>query len=110
MCSSDLSFFSKGLWATPNAVIEPLFGLDVDYIEGRENWYDKDFFKEQAYLGFGIKTDASFHPYKNGERIKNLYAIGAVLSGYSPIKSGCGAGVAIMTALFAADSIIANKE
>ena len=104
------SFFSKGLWATPNAVIEPLFGLDVDYIEGRENWYDKDFFKEQAYLGFGIKTDASFHPYKNGERIKNLYAIGAVLSGYSPIKSGCGAGVAIMTSLFAADSIIANKE
>lgn len=104
------SFFSKGLWATPNAVVEPLFGLDVDYIEGRENWYDKDFFKDQAYLGFGVKTDSSFHPYKNGEKINNLYAIGAVLSGYSPIKSGCGAGVAIMTALFAADSIIANKE
>lgn len=104
------SFFSKGLWATPHAVIEPLFGLDVNYAEGRENWYDKDFFQTQAYLGFGVKTDAFFHPYKEGVVLENLYAIGAVLSGYYPIKSGCGAGVAIMTALFAADTIIANKE
>lgn len=104
------SFFSKGLWATPYSITEPLFGLDTDFVEGRENWYDEDFFKTQAYLGFGVRTDNDFHPYINGKKICNLYAIGAVLGGYNPIKLGCGAGVAIMTALSAADNIIESNQ
>ncbi|MGP1393500.1 MAG: anaerobic glycerol-3-phosphate dehydrogenase subunit GlpB [Candidatus Cryptobacteroides sp.] len=103
------SFFSKGLWATPTAIIEPLFGVDTDYMESRANWYDEDFFKTQAYLGFGVSTDNNFHPYIKGEIIGNLYAIGAVLGGYNPVSLGCGAGVAIMTALNVADNIIGSK-
>lgn len=100
------SYFSKGLKATPEAIIEPLFGLDTDFADGRDKWYDEDFFKPQAYLGFGVRTDSLFHPALGGKTIENLYAIGAVLGGYNPVELGCGAGVAIMTAFNVADSII----
>ncbi len=102
------TFFSKGLAATPHEIIEPLMHLDTDYLEGRENWYDRDFFKSHAYLSFGVKTDNQFHPSQNGQTIPNLYAIGSILSGFNPIDSGCGAGVAIFTALSVADQINNN--
>ena len=102
------TFFSKGLMATPEEIIEPLMKLDVDYLEGRENWYDRDFFKSHAYLSFGVKTDQDFHPSLNGQNISNLYAIGSILSGFNPIDTGCGAGVAIFTALAVADKIRNN--
>lgn len=102
------SFFSKGLWATPSEIVEPLFGLDVYYKSGRENWYEKDFFKSQNYLGYGVETDSFFRPSKNGKTISNLYAIGSVLGGYNPIDLGCGSGVTIMSALAAADNILGN--
>lgn len=102
------SFFSKGLWATPDKVQETLMDLDVHYTEGRASWYSEDFFGNHSYLGFGVKTDSSLHPSKNGSAIGNLYAIGSVLGGYDPIKEGSGAGVAMATALAAADEITAN--
>lgn len=104
------SFFSKGLVATTDAIIEPLFGLDVDYVEGRGNWYDSKFFAHHAYLGFGVKTDNNFFTQKGGNKIENLRAVGAVLGGYNPIDLGCGAGVAIMSSLAVADAIINDKE
>lgn len=100
------SFYSKGLTATPDKISETVFGLDVDYAEGRENWYRKDFFGKQAYLGFGVKTDEGFHPSLDGKKIDNLYAIGSVLSGYNLVAEGSGAGVAMTSALKVADEII----
>ena len=100
------SFFSKGLWATPEVVLEPLFGLDVVSQASRMDWYDKDFFAEQKYIGFGVKTDAAFHPSLAGTPVENLYAIGSVLGDCNGVKLGCGAGVALMTALAVANEII----
>ena len=99
------SFFSKGLWSTPDSVSEPLFGLDVDAAPSRMDWYDRDFFAAQNYIGYGVKTDSSFHPLRGGEPVQNLYAAGSVLGNCNSVSLGCGAGVAIMTALAVSDNI-----
>lgn len=102
------SFFSKGLIADPYKVFEPVFGLDVDYSENRGDWYDLKFFNTQNYIGFGVKTNDKLQTSKDGKTIDNLYAIGSVLSGANTLKEGCGAGVAIMSAMKVADEIIAK--
>lgn len=103
------SFFSKGLHATPEKVIEPLMDLDVDFAPNRENWYDRDFFRPQNYLGFGVRTDENFQPYRQGRIVRNLYAIGSLLGGFNPLSLDCGAGTAIMTAFAVADRILKDN-
>ena len=99
------SFFSKGLVASQNVVTEPVFGLDVDALEDRSQWYDRNMFNAQPYMSFGVTTDSSFRVSKNGSTIENLYAVGAILSGFNPIKEGSGAGVSVLTALQVAENI-----
>jgi len=99
------SFFSNGLVARPSGVVEPVFGLDVDYDKNRGAWYDADFFKAQKYMMFGVATDVDFHAKKGGKTVDNLYVAGSVLSGFDPIQEGCGAGVAMLTALKIADNL-----
>lgn len=94
------SFFSKGLASTIDGVYEPIFGLDVDSLDVRSEWYERNLFDAQPYMSFGVATDNEFHVKKNGEPIENVYATGAVLSGFHPMKQGCGAGVSILTALY----------
>ena len=98
-------FFSKGLASTPTQVYEPLFGLDIDFAEDRNAWYDADFFASQPYMDFGVKTDAELHPFKDGEPVKNLFAIGSVLGNTRKEDYGTAAGLAIRTAFAAADII-----
>ena len=102
------SFFSKGLVADMDSVKEPVFGLDVDYLKERPQWYRRNMFEVQPYMGFGVATDNAFHALKDGEPVENLYVTGSVLSGCHPMKEGSGAGIAILTALNAADNIL-NK-
>ena len=99
------SFFSKGLVANQNEVMEPVFGLDVDAAADRGQWYDRNMFNAQPYMSFGVATDESFRAKRNGDVVENLYAAGAILSGFNPIKEGCGAGVSILTALHVAELI-----
>lgn len=99
------SFFSKGLVATPENVYEPIFGLDVDFAGNRAEWYASEFFEPQQYMTFGVKTDNDFATYRNGAKMENLYAIGSVLSGFNPMTEGCGAGVAMTSAIFVADNL-----
>ncbi|MBR1872260.1 MAG: anaerobic glycerol-3-phosphate dehydrogenase subunit B [Bacteroidales bacterium] len=99
------SFFSRGLWATPEKVLEPVFGLDVCSAPSRMDWYEKDFFATQEYIGFGVETDKSFHPSISGRTIDNLYASGSVIGGCNTLRLSCGAGVAIMTAFAVSDYI-----
>ena len=103
------SFFSKGLVSDINGVSEPVFGLDVDSLDKRPQWYRKDMFEAQPYMSFGVATDAGFHPSRNGQPVENLYATGSVLSNCHPMKEGSGAGVAILTALHIADTILKNQ-
>ena len=102
------SFFSKGLVSDIDGVREPVFGLDVDSITERPQWYRKDMFEAQPYMTFGVATDSLFRAGKNGQPVINLYATGSVLSGCHPMKEGSGAGVAILTALHVADTILKN--
>ena len=44
------SFFSKGLVATLDNVIEPVFGVDITFAEGRDKWFDRNFWKKQNYI------------------------------------------------------------
>lgn len=99
------SFFSKGLTATPYCIQESVFGADVDCSKNREDWYNPSYFEPQNYMSYGVATDANFNVVKNGKAIPNLYAIGSVLSGFNPMREGCGAGVSMLTALFVANKL-----
>ena len=100
------SFFSKGMIATPENVYEPVFGLDLTYNEGRENWFNRNFWEKQNYISFGVKVDDDLNPSVAGKKISNLYAIGSLLGGTNALYEGCGGGTAIITALAAADRIL----
>lgn len=99
------SFFSRGLVADMSRIREPLFDLDVRCGASRGDWYDPRFFHRQNYLSYGVVADGSLHACKQGRAFENLYVTGAVLGGFDPIREGCGAGVAILTALYAADQM-----
>lgn len=100
------NLFGKGLVASPDAVKEPVFGLDVDYPAERKDWYEEKFFARQNYTGFGVKTNGDFKPLRDGKVVPNLYVVGSEVGGCNPLAEGSGAGVAIMTAFSAADSIL----
>ena len=99
------SFFSNGLVAHSNEVVEPVFGLDVDFAADRAEWCDPQFFNKQGYQAFGVATDSNFNVKKEGKVLGNLYAAGSVLSGFNALHEGCGAGVALLTALYVADNL-----
>lgn len=104
------SFFSKGLVSDFDGVYEPVFGIDVDSIKERPQWYRRNMFEDQPYMEFGVATDKDFKTMKNGEKIDNLYAAGAVLSGFNALKEGCGAGISILTALHVSSLILKCHE
>lgn len=93
------SFFSRGIKATIDGVYEPIFGLDVDSIAERPQWYSANMFDSQPYMGFGVRTDGQLRVSRQGTQVQNLHACGSVLSGFNGIKEGCGAGVSIITAM-----------
>ncbi|MBO4341349.1 MAG: anaerobic glycerol-3-phosphate dehydrogenase subunit B [Bacteroidales bacterium] len=101
------SFFSKGLISTPERVYEPIIGLDVKSSEDRNTWYDPDFAKDQPYMDFGVVTDQDLHPLKDGQPVKNMYAIGSVLGNTRP-ELGTGAGASIRSAFTAVDKILSK--
>ncbi len=100
------SFFSKGLIATPDKVYEPVFGIDLLCEEKREDWFDRNFWNKQNYISFGAAVDAGMNVSIEGRKVGNLYAIGSLLGGCNALYEGCGGGVAIISALAAADGIL----
>ncbi len=100
------SFFSKGLIATPENVYEPVFGIDLIKEEQRENWFDRNFWNRQNYISFGAKIDNRLNVSIEGNKVANLYAIGSLIGGCNALYEGCGGGVAIISALAAADAIL----
>lgn len=102
------SFFSKGLLATHEHIIEPIFGLDIISSKKREDWYDKHFYAPQNYMTYGVKTDDKFRVFKNDTIVRNLYATGAILSNHNPIEEGSGAGVALLPSLQISENILSQ--
>lgn len=107
---SSGSFFSQGLLADIKQVYEPVFDLDTDYLTDRADWYNSNLFEKQNYQQFGVKTDKNFHGIKNDTPIDNLYVAGAILSGFNPLKEGCGAGVSFLSALYVAEQILIKEK
>lgn len=103
------SFFSQGLVASMERVYEPILDIDLDAESNRQDWYSKNFFHDQNYQRFGAKTDSRFQVMKANETIRNLFAIGALLSGFNALKEGSGSGVSILTAMFVADEILKEE-
>lgn len=99
------SFFSHGLQALPDKIIEPVIGLDIDAPDDRTQWFDKDMFSAQPYMKAGISTDRQFRARLHGNTITNLYVAGSALSGADSLREGSGAGVAMLTALHVANTI-----
>ncbi|GKX55576.1 anaerobic glycerol-3-phosphate dehydrogenase subunit B [Leminorella grimontii] len=104
------SFFSNGLIAEFERIFEPVFGLDVLDVPERPQWTHQNMFVPQPYLRFGVKADETLRGTVNGQSLDNLYVIGAVLGGYDPLQQGCGAGVSLVTALYAAERILTQAE
>lgn len=104
------NFFSKGLASDIDGVYEPVFGLDMDSIAERPQWFKRNMFDSQPYMSFGVSTDRDFRTSKNGQTVDNLYAAGAVLSGFNAMKEGSGAGISILTALHVSSLILNSNE
>jgi glycerol-3-phosphate dehydrogenase subunit B len=106
------SFFSKGLIAHRNDIEEPVFGLDISATGERASWHQTDFFSKapHAFMSFGVTTDEHFLPSIQGQRVKNLFCAGSILSGYNPVAHGCGGGVAISTGYHAAEQVLTQLQ
>lgn len=102
------SFFSNGLGAEHNRIIEPVFGLDVCTTGARSDWHSEAFFSPNShpFLSFGVETNDRFQSLLMGETVTNLYSCGSILAHYNPILEGSGGGVAISTAHAVSNQII----
>ena len=78
-------FFSKGLVATMDSVVEPVFGCDVTYEPDRSAWCSQDFFAPQPFESFGVRTDDGGRVSISGRRVPNFYACGEILEGQQDI-------------------------
>ncbi len=99
------SFIGGGLQALRSGVTEVLFGADV-VAPAVTELTNRDLFEAQPFMSAGIATDSQFKVLVSGQTVENLYGCGAILAGYNPVKEGCGAGVAMFTALRVAENII----
>ena len=99
------SFFSRGLVATPDNVVEPALGVDTIAPDANAR-YTSDIFEPQPLFAAGVATDASFRALKDGKSVSNLYAVGSILSGADAVGEDSGSGIAMLTAIAVADKII----
>ena len=102
---SSGSFFSQGLISTPDSVFEPIFNADVIPSSLPDSWCDKNLFHSQPFMQFGVETDKNFKIKIKGEPIENVYAVGSLLGGANSAKEGSGGGIAILSALYVANSL-----
>ncbi len=99
------SFFGGGVVGSTARIYEPLADLDVVAAERREEWTSAKLFGAQPFEQFGVGVDGSLHPSKGGVTLRNLYAVGSILAGSDGVKEGSGGGVALCSALMAAELI-----
>ncbi|MBQ0005973.1 MAG: FAD-binding protein [Alistipes sp.] len=79
-------FFSRGLVATMDAVIEPVFGCDVEFDSCRDKWYNDDFYAVQPFERFGVKPTEDGRVFIGGVPAANLWAAGEILAGETDIE------------------------
>lgn len=104
------SFFSNGLAAHFEKIIEPIFGLDLIASPDRLQWTTHRFADAQPYQSYGVKINQYCQVMKDGSTIPNLFAVGAVIGGFNGLHQGCGSGVSIVTAFNVVDTILAGGK
>ena len=104
------SFFSNGLVSEFDRIYEPVFGADI--LDGkifdkfdRLSWTHARFAAPQPYQSAGVAINERCQVRKDGVFLQNLYAAGSVIGGFNAIESGCGSGVAVVTALTVAEFV-----
>ena len=103
-------FFSQGLAAEAEKIREPVFGLDLTEIPARrEMWAADHFFDDQPFARFGVKTGPDLRGRQDGRPLENLYVAGLVRGRGDALRFGCGAGIALVTALAAAAAILEER-
>jgi len=111
-------FIGGGLKEHEGEIVEGIFGLPVcdqkgRFLEGIKilKLLREDLFSRDGHPAFavGVKVDNMFRPVGlDGTPVyENLFAAGAILSGYSRVSEKSGLGVAISTGYFAGN-IVAN--
>lgn len=108
-------YFSSGIVAEFERIIEPIFDLDIigngDFDNGnRLSWTKDRFSAPQPYQSAGVKINEKCQVQKCGQILTNLYAIGSVIGGYNNLELGCSSGVAVVTALTVAEQILSGGE
>ncbi len=106
------SFFSQGLQANHQQILEPIFGLDVAPYHQRESWHQDDFFTAQShpFLEMGVLTNHKLNPSIKQHTVSNLFCAGAILAHYNPISEGSGGGVAVCTGFHAANQALKKTD
>ncbi|MFC0322855.1 glycerol-3-phosphate dehydrogenase subunit GlpB [Gallibacterium melopsittaci] len=104
------SFFSNGLIARFEKVVEPIFALDLLAESDRLQWTTHRFADAQPYQHYGVKINAHCQVMKAGKIVPNLFAVGAVVGGFNGLHQGCGSGVSIATAYNVAEYILAGGQ
>ena len=99
------AYFSKGLKSNPFEISEPVFGLDVEQAADRSDWYNPEVMLEQPYMKYGVATGASLRALKDGKPLQTLFVAGSILGETRP-ELGTGGGLALRSALAAADAIL----
>lgn len=100
------SFFNRGLVATPDAVVNPVLGLDTIAPADRQKWFTPDLFGSQPVMNSGIAVDKDLRALRGGKPVSNLYAVGSALADADSLRNDSGAGVALLTAIAAANKIL----
>lgn len=95
------SLNSGGVVAAYDRVYEPIFGLDVDAPQRRQEWNEPSITDWQPYMEFGVRTTDNLHALLNGQPVDNLRCIGSILSHNNAVKHANAEGVALLTALHA---------
>lgn len=109
------SYFSNGLVADFEQIIEPVFDCDIlgceNFVKSdRLSWTAHRFSAPQPYQSAGVAINAHCQVQKGDDNVPNLYAIGNVLGGFNSLELGCGSGVAVVTALAVADEILGGQD
>lgn len=103
-------FFGKGLQATMEEIVEPVFGLPVIQPESRDQWHQETFFDKQGHPVnmAGLAVDDRLRPVDASGSVvhDNVYAVGAVLAHHDWMRMKCGAGLAIATAYKAVKDLV----
>ncbi|MFC0309873.1 glycerol-3-phosphate dehydrogenase subunit GlpB [Gallibacterium trehalosifermentans] len=104
------SFFSNGLVARFEKIIEPIFDVELLADSDRLQWTTHRFADAQPYQYYGVKINAHCQVMKAGKIVPNLFAVGAVVGGFNGLHQGCGSGVSIATAYNVAEYILAGGQ